>query len=527
MLIDARKFANGQRVDADICLIGAGAAGIALARELVKDRERVVLLESGGFEYEPEIQALYAGETTGLRYMPLDAARLRYFGGSTNHFGGASRILDPIDFEARDWLPGSGWPITHQELAPFYTRAQDVFPICPYGFDAERWIHGTGFPQIGADSQRIATKIWQFNPVRFGTVYRDELQSAANVSVCLHATVLGFEAERSGSRVKTLNCATPGGPRFTVASKIFILCCGGIENARVLLIAKEERALSFDRGNILGRYFMDHLVINNAAQFEPLRRGPTPRDLYVPSGLNGHWFRGVLSVREEVAKAEQLQSVAFFIDQQERPTGRAALAEIWTSLARGSLPERPGDAFGRVFGFAGERIDQAYRAAFHSKSGIFNELHAFEPSSIFAFLEQAPNRDSRVSLSEARDSLGQRRVHLDWRLSRSDKRSLLRSLEIVGAELARLGVARIKLNLNSDLDQWPDDLTTYCHHMGTTRMDRAARHGVVDEHCRVHGVDNLYVAGSSVFPTGGSAAPTLTIVALALRLADHLKREAT
>lgn len=525
MLIDARTFANGHRVEADICLIGAGAAGIAIARELAKSQGRVALLESGGFEFDAKIQSLYEGENTGQPCIPLNASRLRYFGGSTNHYGGACRILDPIDFEAHDWLPGGGWPFTFKELAPFYTRAQDVFPGSRYGFEIDRWVGGTGFPLIGADSKRIDTKIWQFNPLRFGSVYREELVKAENIDVCLHTTALGFETERTGSRVKELRCAVPGGPRFTVASRIFILCCGGIENTRLLLIAKEDRTLAIDKGDILGRFFMDHIVVPNAAEFSPMPHGPTPRDLYVPSGLDGHWFRGALGVQDGLAREEHLQNVVFFIEQQLRPTGRGALSEIWNSLARGSIPERPGDALGRVFGNVGNRIDQVYRQLFNARSGIFNDLHPFESSRIEAFVEQAPNRESRVSLSNVRDSMGQRRAHLNWQFSKSDKRSLLRALEILGAELASLGVARIRVNLTADLDQWPDDQTAFCHHMGTTRMDVDAKNGVVDEHCRVHGVDNLYVASSSVYPSVGSAAPTLTIVALALRLADHLKRE--
>ena len=527
MLIDARTFSNGHLVEADICLIGAGAAGIAMAHELAKGKHRVVLLESGGFEYDTKIQSLYEGESTGQPCLPLDASRLRYFGGSTNHYGGACRILDPIDFETHDWLPGGGWPLTFNDLAPFNKRAQELFPASPYGFDTDTWVRGTGFPLIGADSKRIDTKIWQFNPVRFGTVFREELVTAANVTVCLNTTALGFEPERTGNRVKQLRCAVLGGPRFAVASRVFILCCGGIENTRLLLIAKEDRTLAIDKGDILGRFFMDHIVLPNAAEFLPMPHGPTPRDLYVPTGLNGHWFRGALGVHERLAREEHLQNIVFFIEQEFHPTGRGALAEIWNSLARGKIPERPGDALGRVFGNVGNRIDQAYREAFNARSGIFNELHPFESSRIEAFVEQAPNSASRISLSDVRDSLGQRKTHLNWQLSKSDKRSLLRALEILGAELASLGVARIRVNLTADLDQWPADLTTFCHHMGTTRMDVDARHGVVDEHCRVHGVDNLYVASSSVFPSVGSGAPTLTIVALALRLTDHLKREIT
>ena len=527
MLIDARTFPAGHSLEADICLIGAGAAGIAIARELAKSSAKVLLLESGGFDFDPDIESLYDGETTGYAYPhPLAFARLRYFGGSTNHYGGACRIHDPVDFEARDWLPGSGWPFSYQHLAPFSARAQQVFQISPDGFDTDVWVRGSGYPRIDADPKRLVTKIWQTNPLRFGSVYRGELVKAPGVTVCLYATVVGFDTDRGGSRVIKLRCGAPGGLRFNVASRVYVVCCGGIENARLLLIAKEERSLPIDKGGVLGRFFMEHLVIHEAAEFSPMPRGPTPRELYVPAGLNGYWFHGMLAVSDELARHEHLQSVTFLIDQPERPTGRAALSEIWSALRQGRLPERPGDALGRIFEGLDDRIDQMYRHTFNSRSGVFNKLHPFEPGTLSAYVEQAPNRESRISLTDARDGMGQRRVQLHWQLSRSDKRSLLRALEILGAELARLGVARIRVKLTQNLDEWPNDLTTHCHHMGTTRMDPDPKQGVVDEHCRVHGVENLYVAGSSVYPTVGSSAPTLTIVALALRLADRLKQEA-
>jgi choline dehydrogenase-like flavoprotein len=161
MLIDARTLPHGSRLETDICLIGAGAAGITIAREFANGPARVLLLESGGFEIDGEIQAMYDGETSGQPYRPLIGARLRYFGGSTNHFGGACRILDPIDFEVRPWLPGSGWPIGFRDLAPFYVRAQQVFQVAPYGFETSEWVGRTGHPSIDADPTRMTTRIWQ------------------------------------------------------------------------------------------------------------------------------------------------------------------------------------------------------------------------------------------------------------------------------------------------------------------------------------------------------------------------------
>ena len=147
------------------------------------------------------------------------------------------------------------------------------------------------------------------------------------------------------------------------------------------------------------------------------------------------------------------------------------------------------------------------------------------PIRFYTRLEQCPNPDSRVKLIGEQDALGLNRIALDWQLTDLDKRSLRRSQELIGAEFGRLGVGRFKLDdwLLADDNSWPEDLHGGHHHMGTCRMSDDPKRGVVDRDCRVHGFDNLYVAGSAVYPTTGYVNPTLTVVALALRLADHLK----
>jgi choline dehydrogenase-like flavoprotein len=140
-------------------------------------------------------------------------------------------------------------------------------------------------------------------------------------------------------------------------------------------------------------------------------------------------------------------------------------------------------------------------------------------------MDPAPNRDSRVTLGAELDPLGQRRVNLNWRLSPLDKYSVRRTLEIIGMELGRAGLGRLQVKIDDSDTAWPEDLIGANHHMGTTRMNDDPKQGVVDKNCRVHGVSNLFIAGSSVFPTAGSGTPTFMIVVLALRLADHVKRK--
>ena len=196
---------------------------------------------------------------------------------------------------------------------------------------------------------------------------------------------------------------------------------------------------------------------------------------------------GYLTVSDAVQREEQLLGFCSFLaEEAPLPDFEGALADVVRQM---DAPQE----------------DPARRAIF-----FMNEL------------EQAPNPASRVRLIEQRDALGMPRVQLEWRLSGLDKRSIRRAHELLARELGRAGLGRLQLMLSEDEHRWPPELGGGRHHMGTTRMHRDPARGVVDPDCRVHGVGNLYVAGSSVFPTVGAANPTLTIVALALRLADHL-----
>jgi choline dehydrogenase-like flavoprotein len=160
-------------------------------------------------------------------------------------------------------------------------------------------------------------------------------------------------------------------------------------------------------------------------------------------------------------------------------------------------------------------------------SKIVNGIIAVEAYSLTCAIEQSPNPASRVTLVSERDTFGKQRVRLDWRLTAADKNTLMRSLEVIGVELGRAALGRIRIDLDDRDDKWPSFVGDAGHHIGTTRMHIDAKRGVVDQDCRVHGMSNLFVAGSSVFPTCGHANPTLTIVALALRLADHVRRVMT
>jgi choline dehydrogenase-like flavoprotein len=483
VLIDARSLPQETIVDADVCIVGAGAAGIAIARELAGSRLRICLLESGGLTLDGDTQALYRGTSMARKYFRLDEARTRYFGGSTNCWMGFCRPLDADDFEQRDWIPHSGWPFDRAALLPYYRRAQAVCQLGPFRYRGDECATPQR-PQLAFADGRVVTQCFQIAPTRFGEIYREEIAGAADIACHLHANVVDIELGADARAVEQLQVRTLGGNAFRVRPKVAVLATGGIENARLLLASQRGQPAGLGNHNdLVGRFFMEH-----------------------PHTLAGAFLPSAAAIRLGLYRPHQRGRVneLGILSLSAATRRRERLANFTTSLTGpGGL-----DPFERGLAAAVAGVDAAQAGA--GKYVLSNEC------------EQVPNPESRVELSYERDALGMNRVKLKWRLSPQDKRNLRRSHEILARELGRAGVGRLKPGL-TEADDWPSDLTGARHHMGTTRMHPDPKRGVVDANGRVHGTANLFVAGSSVFPTSGSANPTLTILALALRLADHLK----
>jgi choline dehydrogenase-like flavoprotein len=514
MLRDARGIDDATTIECDLCIIGAGAAGITLARSFAGSRVRVCLIESGGLEYEPEIQALYEGRNVGLPYFDLDICRLRYFGGSTNHWAGRCRPLDELDFAPRPWVPLSGWPIDRATLDPFYREAQKLCQLGPYDYSPQRWVD-PGEAVLPFDPAKLVSGVWQFSPpTLFGEVYRAELETAANIDTLLHASVVDLVANESGSEVHEVVFATLAGKRGMVRARSYVLACGGLENPRMLLASGLG-----NQHDMVGRCFMEHPHMNAA---RALVADPAVLEFYTKGHRVGELeVVGCLNQSPARQQSEQLLNFdSLFTIDNIGESGFAALRRIWNSAERGAWPA---DLSGDLWQALIDIDDTA--AGLMGRFGL-REYRADNASFLmWCAGEQAPNPDSRVRLGTERDALGLPRIELDWRLSELDKRSLQAGHEAVAEEFGRTGLGRLQIDewLTADLTGWSPALDGGHHHMGTTRMSADPARGVVDADCRVHGIANLYVAGSSVFATSGSANPTLTIVALALRLAGHLQ----
>lgn len=515
MLIDARSVPEDKIIETDICIVGAGAAGLTLAKEFIGQPFRVCVLEGGGLEPDPDSQALYKGENIGLPYS-LEATRLRFFGGTTNHWAGYCRPLDEIDFQARDWIPYSGWPFDRSHLDSFYKRAQSICQLGPYNYDLGFWYDPKSKPALPFAGDKVVTTIFQHSPpTRFGNVYGNEVIGAENIKVYLHANVVNIETTRPAQRVTRLRVACVQGPRFWVSAKIFILAAGGIENARLLLLSSSVQPSGLGNQNdLVGRFFMEHLVLFEG---ELLPSNPQSNvGLYLRHEHPVHKvpITGALTLSAETLRHERLVNFSAFL----RPTWGKGVESL-KGLISGLRQRNYGD-FVEHLGKVISEIDGVAVAAFGRvfKGGYPIELLVLENET-----EQAPNPASRITLATERDSLGKNRVRLNWQLSAIDKRTIWRAHEIIGRELGRAGTGRLRVTLDHGDGTAIPSLAGGFHHMGTTRMHVDPRKGVVNEKCRVHGVSNLFIAGSSVFPTSGHATPTLTIVALGLRLADQVK----
>jgi choline dehydrogenase-like flavoprotein len=534
MFIDARRIANGAEVQADVAIAGAGAAGITLALELSGKGLSVCLLESGGTDFAWADQALYTGRGIGLPHCALDVCQLRYLGGNTNAWGGWCRPLDPMDFEPRAWVEQSGWPFSIGELTPFYRRAHQICEVPSDDYDPERAAAELGHRRarpLALDPRCLETLIYRFSPpTRFGRVYRPRLHQARDIRCYLHANVLGIEADSSARRINRLSIGALSGARFSVAARHFVLAAGGIENARLLLLSTSVVAAGLgNEHDLVGRFFMDHPHTKRRVIVFKQR---------LDSGLYSELFlkrriMGRMSLPEKLQRSERLLNYSanlhpVYFGHDSR--GWIALSDVVRSCSHRSDPFLRSPPYDRK-GVSLRQIVDMLRRLDRTAAAVL--LRVFKPNRFINGLvleskpEQAPNPDSRVTLDDRCDAFGLRRVKLDWRTLPLDRRTAVRGEEIIDAELRRLGIGSMAPLLPGEIEDWPENLESGWHQLGTTRMHADPRHGVVDANARVHGLSNLFIVGGSVFPTGGAAPPTLTIVALAVRLAAHLKNVST
>ena len=496
---------EGAEIKGDVCVIGGGAAGLTIARSLAQRGVDVILLEGGGLKESRRSQEIYRGENQGRKYFKLHRSRRRHLGGSTNCWAGLCARLRPSDFEKRSWVPHSGWPITREDLNGYYERAGDALQIGGFHhqLDVELPV-GQAMSGPGLKIPHFESVFFQMSaPVRLGEVWLDELSAQERVRVMYHANVVHLQLHEDGQRLEHVVCRVFDGPSFKVRARRFVLACGGLENPRMLLNARDVvKGGVGNQHDLVGRYFMEHPHIDRES-------------LWIPSGSVpslAHYHR-----RKRARTKDRIWPYLRLTAAQLREEELLDFSIVLFRRKRISREVKRHPLLREVF----ESTQHLHRVSGHeSRIQKLKQAYTFGNP-----LEQAPNPQSRVSLDPdgARDELGLIRSQLDWRLTTLEKRTFRRAHELLAESFCAADYGRVRVTPTADLTSYPQQTKGGYHHMGTTRMSDHPQRGVVDANCKVFGVDNLYVAGSSVFTTSGAANPTLTIVALALRLADHIK----
>jgi len=499
MIIDSKDIEQEAVLDADICIVGAGAAGITIAREFFNTDTKVLLLESGGLEYDNKTQDMNKGEFEGNTFEKasgesyLRNLRQRYLGGNTNCWRGWCGKLDKEDFEKRDWIPNSGWPIKRDELDPYYDKALTLFNIHPFEIDGREYEEKSGVP-VFPDASVIRNRILHQSEYRFGKTYKEELNKSKNITLLLHSNVVDLVTNGDGNSINKIIVSSLQGRKFTVSPKVCVLATGGIENAR-LLLASNRKLTPNGLGNThdnVGRYFMEHFTVWNHIEIV-MRKGYYPNSSFRHNRSNKYKHEVVQchNTSHATQKKEKMANFQFFHweDYEKKPSEMLKF----------------------------QKLTQAWD---HPKKAELIAANKLWVGPVNTVTEIVPTAENRVMLSNQLDPLGGPAVKLVLNLTEFDLHTVNRSLEIFAIELMKhkRGEARINKKIEAgNMQPGP-------HHMGATRMHESPKKGVVDKDCRVFGLDNLYIAGSSVFTTGSSVNPTYTIGALAIRIADTIKK---
>ncbi|MEO0317257.1 MAG: hypothetical protein RL404_934 [Pseudomonadota bacterium] len=534
MFIDTRQVNDGRALVVTACIIGGGVAGLTIAREFEGHGIDTCVLESGGFEPDDATRDLCRGEATGMPYEFSDGCRARFLGGSSNCWGGWSRPLDPWDFECRDWVPHSGWPFGLEHLLPYYERAHAVLQLGPSNFDPAFWeqaIARDDVRRIPLASGRVRDTVSQFSPpVRFGRHYRKALQRASHVRIFLHANVTALLPDRSCTRISQVRVQTLDGKSMTVAARLFVLATGGIENARLLLASNQQAGCGIGNWHdLVGRYFMDHPRMQaGSVRFSAGWSRNKLYDIkynYLSHAVKAHGqhIAAQLALTPEAMASERVLNARLCFSSEFPGEGSAAAKSLFRCKQALLHKEQPGWYWrDEVRTMLGDPVN----TFLYGFTRLCHPRFLIRGVSFQVIVEPAPNPDSRVTLSATkRDALGLPRVEVDWRIDPLSRHTADRTLALVAQELQMAGVAEVDTGPSMFAEGWPEtwEREGTWHHMGTTRMHADERRGVVNADCRVHGMSNFYIAGSSVFPTAGANFPTITITALALRLADHLR----
>ena len=554
MIYNDDELVNGEIIEADICIVGSGAAGITLAMEFQNTNLKIVIVTGGDYRETIANQELNKGIVFPKgSHEPLEENRRRAFGGSTIAWGGRCIPLDASDFEIKEWIPYSGWPISYESLIPFYKKSMDLCKAGQFDFNSYTSFSNSKHQEIihGIDNDELnSTSLERWSPpVNFSKEYQHILSGCSNLWVLLNAHVTNIETNNRKESVSSVSVIA-NGKGIQIHAKKYILACGGIENPRLLLSSVNSfhpNGIGNDH-DVVGRYYMAHFAgihievspndrKNMVFDFEKDSEGVDCRRrwrvtekgqhnkkigaaiFYLHNAKNQEGHRDALfsivfisKFLLSLSKSHSLQKAKISWHKEKDEViihGKNILRNGWSEIPR-------------VFKIAVKRLNKR-RLPFvlpsvNSKSfGLYFQT------------EHMPNPESRITVTKTEvDSMGLPKAIVKVAFSEMDRKTILEAHEIFVERFQYAQAGEFKFDreeLSKFIDEKVRHFNSGAHHLGTTRIAEDPKFGVVDADCKVHCMENLFIAGSSVFPTGGHANPTLTIVALAVRLSEHLKKE--
>jgi choline dehydrogenase-like flavoprotein len=547
-----KEIAENQLIQSQVCIIGAGAAGVTLTLELARKGIGVVLLEAGGLDTKAFPDQDLEGNIVDAHYhAPLPECRSRQLGGTTALWAGRCMPMDPIDFARRDYVQNSGWPIQFEELAGFYPLANKYCHVGSYDYEVSQNsinVPPTIVPDFIDDAiTNSRLERWSL-PTHFGKHYRKELIDRKNVRLLTDSFCINVELHPARRTVDAVTVATAPGRHYRVKAQTFIIAGGGLETTRLLLASNtiDSEGIGNTYGQ-LGRYYMGHLFgsiaeINFAGDPRKTRYG-FERD------KSGVYYRRRFWISPETQKKEKILNTVLWLTNPPAADPNhcsGILSAAYLALAMPVVRDKLAPlAIQKAF--RGQSQSENYwphlrnilldfpHTAFYAPQLLFKRLlpnrripalfiySRFNRYDLYYHAEQTPQWDNRVSLEQQRDRFGMPRLQVNFRYNAQDIESVCRAHEVLADQLeSRQKLGTLKYKQNDIRALIVEQARDGFHQLGTTRMSFSEKDGVVDPDCKVHSLKNLYLCSSSVFPTSGQANPTLTIVALAVRLANHL-----
>lgn len=575
---DLAAIGNARIEKCDFLIVGGGPAGLTVARGLAEAGRRTLILESGGLAEQESTEALNETLCEADTWSPHQVAkrkmfhtpqtrmwehdrqgygvRCRVLGGSTVAWAGKSAAFSDLDYAVRHWVPDSGWPVSAADLVPYLDKAAATLNLGINCYDGRLWDHlRRSPPQPHPDPAVLDSYFWQFarstlNPtdvLRAGTEFIKAAPRGCRVLT--GATVLEILTDDSGGRACAVLVADASGARRTIEAQTIILAASAIENARLLLNSRSRRSAGIGNDHdLVGRYLLDHAGARVASFSKSAI--PSMSRLYGFYGLRGD--RGVNMYMHGLALTARVQEQEGLLNCAAYTTGDRARDDPWSAVKRivkrqsesclydaHAILKSPGIM---AMGLARLAFQSGWFPKIWSRFAV-NQVLRFRPNlaveeyltqgvphkliglSIVAICEQVPDRDNRIQLSPKTDRYGMPLPVARWRIGDLEIRTLTRFAEILQQEFGKAGMPPLVIaDWISDRDAHSAEIIDMGHSAGTTRMASDPGRGVVDADCKVHGIEGLYLAGASIFPTCGHANPTLMIMTFAYRLAEHLAK---